>query len=243
MRLLSSLFFLSVLSILSAGLPVAHAAERNDTIYDVRLRGVTVGVLHLSVQQDTAAYAVEATVKDAGLMNVFRPISYLGTARGTLRDGLPQPVHFTELADTGRRQSQAALDYDGGRPRVTDYTSSNPPGPDTPDPTTQGDTVDPATALFAIFRDQPADAACNRRILIYDGMRRSHVALETLRREGDLLRCNGEYRRLQGFTPKELARNVAFPLEMTLAPVGAGMVRVVQVKLASSYGLATLDRR
>lgn len=221
----------------------ASAAEGSDSEFVIRLRGFAVGAMHLSIQQDEVSYGVEAQVKDAGLLSVFRSFSYRGTSRGALRDARPEPAYFEDATDTGRRQSQAVLDYAGSVPRVTHYASSTPPGPDTPAPATQGDTIDPTTALYMMFRDQPEGTACNRTILMYDGMRRSHVVLNKPRRDGDVLRCAGEYRRLQGFTAKDLARNVAFGLEMTLKAAGNGMVHVTHVEISSSYGLVTLDRR
>ncbi len=220
--------------ILSATIATTGAALGADSTFVIGLRGFTVGSFQLSSQSKGNTYAVAADIKDAGLLSVFRSFFYRASARGALKGNRVIPRQYRETADTGRRQSEVVLDYEDGVPRVTSYASTTPPGPDAPDP---------ASVLFAVFREMPRAAACNTEIFIYDGMRRSRLALGKPRPEGDGLRCAGEYRRLQGFTPKELSRNVAFPLELTLSPVACGKVRVTHVEITSSYGLATLDRR
>lgn len=229
--------------ILSAMIATTGAALGADSTFVIGLRGFTVGSFQLSSQSKGNTYAVAADIKDAGLLSVFRSFFYRASARGALKGNRVIPRQYRETADTGRRQSEVVLDYVDGAPRVTSYASTTPPGPDAPDPASQSGTLDPASVLFAVFREMPRAAACNTEIFIYDGMRRSRLALGKPRPEGDGLRCAGEYRRLQGFTPKELSRNVAFPLELTLSPVAGGKVRVTHVEITSSYGLATLDRR
>ncbi len=237
-RFLHLLFF-ALLTL--AALP-AQAAEPATHDFDVRLRGVTVGTVRLDLMRQAGRYEARARIESAGLVSVLRPFSYSGTAVGADAGGRLVPARFEERADTGRRRSEAVLAYDGGAPRVIRYASSLPAAPDRPEPASQRDAVDPVTALAELLRDRPGDGVCGKSVTLFDGMRRSRVTLGEARREAGAVSCTGEYRRLQGFTPRELKRHVAFPLRVALTPAGGGLMRVARIEVASSYGLVTLDR-
>ena len=55
--------------------------------------------------------------------------------------------------------------------------------------------------------------------------------------------CNGAYRRVLGFTEKELSRHRSFSFQIAFAPDGDSLMRARRIALQSVYGLATLDRR
>ena len=235
------LWGLVLAALLMAGAPGAQAEGTAE--YVIKVRGITVGSFRLTATQTGARYSVSGGIVSAGLATIVRRFSYAGLSRGILRGGRLLPESYREVADTGRRQSEVVIDYQDGVPTVTRYASNNPPGPDSPDPATQAGTLDPMSALFAVFRDRPGDAVCGETIAMFDGRRRSQLVLAAAQRGGARLRCSGEYRRLQGFTEKELSRHVAFPLTVIYAPNGNGGVHVERVEVTSVYGLATLDRR
>lgn len=226
--------------ILSLALPARAAPE---AVYDIRIAGFRVGLLRLAAQETGRAYSVGAVVTSAGAARVFRDFTYTAQAQGTFAGDRLIPQHYAEAADTGRRQSEAELAYTQGVPRVVRYTSPRAPAADAPAPGTQGGTLDPLSAMYALLRDRGEAALCSRTLVLFDGARRSHVVLGAARREDGQIVCDGEYRRLQGFTEDELSRHVAFPLTARFAPLGDGRWRAARVELQSVYGLATVTRR
>lgn len=218
-------------------------AAQTEARYTIRIAGFTVGDMRLAAREGPGSYSAVSVITSAGAARVFRRFSYRAEAQGRIDGDNLHPVHYEETADTGRRQSEAELAFDGGVPSVLRYTSPIPPDADAPAPSSQGGTVDPLTALYALLRDQPEAGLCDRKIVLFDGRRRSHVVLGAPGRDGDRITCAGEYRRLEGFTAHELRRHVAFPLTAVFVPAGGGLYRADHVELQSFYGLATVDRR
>jgi hypothetical protein len=237
------LYLCLLLLLIALPAPPLVAQTRAEAVYDLSLRGFTLGRFRLAAEESGAAYSLAAAVDSTGVARIFRRFSYRATARGRLAEGRLQPLHYEEVADTGNRRSEAVLDYAGGAPRVLRYTSPGPVGADSPDPATQGGTLDPLSALHALLRDQPAAGLCDRTLVIFDGRRRSHIRLGPPRAAEGGVTCAGEYRRLQGFTAEEVARHVAIPLRVRYAPLGAGRMRALRVEMDTVYGLAAVHRR
>ncbi len=226
-----------------AGPGTAQGAMQSEARYTIRIAGFTVGDMRLAARESDGAYSAASVIVSAGAARVFRRFSYRAEAQGRIDKGRLRPQRYEETADTGRRQSEAMLAYTRGVPRVLRYTSPVPASAGAPAASSQGGTVDPLTALYTLLRDQPEAGLCDRTITIFDGRRRSHVRLGAARRDGADITCTGEYRRLDGFTPRELRRHVAFPLTAVFTPIEGGLYRATHIELQSFYGLATVDRR
>ena len=211
--------------------------------YALKIRGLTVGVIYLTSALDGRDYAVSGVIESTGLARMIRRFSYRGSARGAVRDGRLWPERYQETADTGRRNSEALIQYAGGVPQLLVYKSPKEAGPDSPDPATQGGTIDPLTAIFSLLRDVERTRACALEVTIFDGRRRSRISMQPLGTENGLPTCAGSYERLQGFTAKEVSRNTRFDFVLTYADAGGGMLSVQRVAFASSYGTASIDRR
>ncbi len=221
----------------------AAAAERVEAGYYLTLRGFTLGSFRLTSEAEAEGpYSLAAAIDSTGVARIFRRFSYRARAQGRHARRFV-PDRYEEVADTGNRRSEAALVYAGGVPRVTRYTSPEPVGPDSPDPATQGGTLDPLTAIFALLRDQPAEGLCDRTLVIFDGRRRSHLRLGPPRAAEGGAVCEGEYRRLQGFTPEEVARHVAIPLRVHYQRLPDARMRARRVEMDTVYGLAAVHRR
>ena len=216
---------------LTAGMALAA-----DTTFDVTLAGVQVARMTVAGDVTGGAYQTQVSITSDGLAGLFKRIRFQAQAEGTVGDAF-MPARYTERADTGRRQSQVEMVYADGVPKVVTYASPRPDGPNLLDPATQGGTLDPATALFAGLRDLPAGQGCAVGFVVFDGRRRSAYALS-----GDGLRCTGEYRRIAGYTPEEMAERSRFPLEVVYEARGDAL-RVVEASVQTVYGKVRLKRR
>ncbi len=221
----------------------AHAQTRTEATFTVRISGITIGRMQLTGVESGSSYSSAALITSAGAARVFRDFSYTARSQGRLSRGRLIPVRYEEKADTGRRQSESILEYSRGIPRLTRYTSPKAAGPDSPDPSTQGGTLDPLSALYALLRDQPAAGLCNATLALFDGKRRSQIRLGAPQAVQGGIVCAGEYRRVAGFTLDELARHTTFPVKVLYAPSAGGMMQAAQVEVQSVYGPATLVRR
>jgi len=218
---------------LSAGAGLAEEAQ-----FDVTLAGIQVAEMTLTGDVTDDRYAVQVMIRSDGLAGIVRRIRFEARADGMAATGPGfAPARYAEQADTGRRQSQVEMVYDGGVPRVLTYSSPRPDGPEVLDPGTQGGTLDPATALFAGLRDLPAGQGCNLEFAVFDGRRRSAYSLS-----GDGVTCKGDYRRIAGYTAEEMAERSRFPVEVVYAPE-ADRMRVVEASVQTIYGKVRLKRR
>jgi hypothetical protein len=62
------------------------------------------------------------------------------------------------------------------------------------------------------------------------------------KQEGDRIVCEGEYRRVAGFSGRQMREKTRFPFEITYAPAG-DRYRIERISIDTLYGRATLDRR
>lgn len=232
---------LAILLGLAAG--SAGADQQDGAVFDLTLRGIHAGTLSISGAIEGRSYAVSGVLKSGGLVALVKKVRYDARARGIVADGRFTPARYEEDADTGKRQSQSVMDYKAGVPQVKVYNPPKAPRPGDVDPATQGGTVDPLTALYAALRDVPEAEACNRTLTLFDGRRRSQVVLGEPKPVAGGVICAGEYRRLEGFSEKEMAEKSRFPFSISLSPIAGQRLRVTEISMDTIYGKGRLKRR
>lgn len=207
------------------------------------LRGITVGSLDWNGSGTAGgAYAVSGVLKTSGLAAMVKRVRYSATAKGAISGtGNYATASYAEDADTGKRQSQSVMVWQKGVPVIQSYKPERQPRPYDVDPATQKGTVDPLTAMFATLRDVAPGAECKASLDLFDGRRASKLILGSPQKTGDTVTCAGEYRRIAGFSPEDMAEKTRFPFTLTYAPAGEGM-RVVEVAMDTLYGKARLVR-
>jgi hypothetical protein len=228
---------------LCATAAVADAPRETRAEFDLVLKGIRAGTLSLAAVEDGRRYTVTGRLATSGLAAVLKRVRYAGEVAGRIRDGRFLPQRYAETADTGRRQSEAVLEYRDGVPQVKVYAPPRAPGPDDPDPAAQGGSVDPLTALFATLRDVPPGEECRVDLALFDGRRASRVALgPPVAAEGGVA-CAGEYRRVAGFPAEDMAERTRFAFALRYAPGPEGRMRVVEVTMETLVGKASMIRR
>jgi hypothetical protein len=232
---------IALATLIALALPLPARAETAQ--FDLSIRGIRAGTLTFDGAAEAGRYAVTGRLESTGLVGLLRKIRFDGEVQGRIEDKRFTPARYVERADTGKRQSEAVMEYRRGVPQVKVYNPPRAPGDGGIDPARQGGTVDPLTAMFATLRDVPAGNACNLALTLFDGKRRSQVTLGPPQpREGGAT-CPGEYRRLEGFSADDMAEKSRFPFTVHLVPGPEGMLRVAEVTMESLYGNARLKRR
>lgn len=222
----------------------AVADQTDSAVFDLTLRGIRTGTLSVSGAIDGKSYQASGVLKTGGIVALLKKVRYDARASGTVMNGRFVPSRYEEDADTGKRQSQSVMSYKAGVPQVKVYNPPKAPRPGDIDPATQGGTVDPLTAAFAALRDVAPQEACNLKLVMFDGRRRSQVVLANPKPAADGgLTCSGEYRRLEGFSAEEMAEKSRFPFTMTYAPLADGRMRVTEIAMDTIYGKGRLTRR
>lgn len=227
---------------LAGGMAPAYA-QTDEATFNLVLKGFNAGTLTFSGVQKDKIYSVVGTLKSSGLAAMLRKVRYDAKANGRISKGRYTPSSYTENADTGKRQSQSVMAYVKGVPQVKSYSPPREPYKTDVDPSTMGGTVDPLTAMYATLRDVDAGEECKVSLAMFDGRRHSQIRTSSPKADGENVVCAGEYRRLAGFSEKEMAEKTRFAFTLTYAPVEGGQMRVIEVAMDTLYGKARLQRR
>ena len=212
--------------------------------YDISIRSLRVGQLVVSGQDSSGGYAVEGRMRAAGLIGAFVSADYDASAQGILsgRGLIPRRA---ELVDgMGRNRGSVILNWRGDVPLVAAASPERPPLPWDIEAADQAGAVDPLSALWEIGRAQPIDGLCNRVIAIFDGYRASRLTLANPVRQADgRISCSGEWRRLAGYAPEDLAEGVRQGFTLSYLPDQEGLARLTRMRAGTRYGPADLVRR
>jgi len=229
--------------VLALGSTPAAANQTDSAIFDLHLRGIKAGTLSVSGAINGSTYAASGKLQSSGILAAIKKISYDAKVSGNLSGARYTPRTYQEKADTGNRQSESVMEYRAGVPQLKVYNPPRKPEDQDIDPATQGGTVDPMTAAYATLRDVPEAEACQLSLTLFDGKRRSQVQLSNPVMQGDRITCAGEYRRLEGFSDKDMAEKTRFPFRLIYNPAQNGVLRVGEVQMDTLYGKGVLKRR
>ena len=223
-------------------LPGIAPAETTRATFDLYVSGIRAGTISVAGSEAAGRYAVAGQLESVGIVGAFRRVRYDAEVRGRVSGTRFTPRSYSETFRNGRRATAKGLDYAGGVPRLSvgpDYRRDD----EDLDPATQGGTVDPLTAIWGVLRDVREGEACGFGAEMFDGARRSRIALGQPRRSGDAITCAGEYRRVAGYEPEELAEKARYPFRLTYRPAGDGGWQVERVEMDTIFGRGAMVRR
>lgn len=223
-------FVFALLAAVTLALPARAQEQPLTARYAVRLLGVKVGEIAVNGALDARRYTASAQLRTTGLAGALKRVHFLLSASGSHDGRRLVPERYSEEMDTGRRQSQASLQFSDGVARASGGAMP------------EAGAVDPLTVLLMVLRDQPRDGLCQLRQRVFDGARLSELVLMQRRAEGGSVVCEGRFRRLAGYSAEEMAERQQFPLRVTYAPEG-GAMRAVRARVETIYGPVGLVRR
>lgn len=224
--------------------PAYAQEQRQEATFNLEIRGLKVGTLSFSGVETSSQYAVSGTVGTGGLAGLLKKMRYDASVTGRQRNDVLSPSRYEQSGGSGDRTSQEVVVWSGGMPRIESRNPPREPGRNDADPAQQRGTVDTLTALYATLRDVPAGKECTANVTIYDGRyaMRLRLSRPTPQANGGV-NCNGEYIRIGGFTPEEMAERTNFPFSLHYTPIEGNRMRVSEVRMDSLYGSAKLVRR
>ncbi len=223
----------------------AHAQEVQESgQFDLITTGITAATMDFTARQQGDSYAVTARFASTGLLALLRRVRFEASSTGRIVDSAPRPARYAARAEVGRRSGETVMDYTDGLPQVSVDNPPRAPADWQIDAATQAGTVDPISALFVTLRDAAPGAECRRAFRMFDGRRATELVVGPSRpgEDGALL-CDGEYRRIAGYPPEDMAERTRFPFTLRLMPMPDGTLRVMEVTMDSLIGRARLVRR
>ncbi len=229
-------------ALVAAGLMAAGAAapSQADGAFDLTLSGVRVGTVTLRTEQSGSDYRAASTITPSVVVGAFTSYAFDGRASGRIdAGGKVTPVSFTADSTSPRATRRTEIEWRGDTPiRV----SVEPPRRNPPDPARVVGALDPVSAGFALLRDNAPDKICDTSIEVFDGSRRSRLALGKPAASGAGFTCAGSYARLEG-EAHSLSSQTEYPFTLVFAPTGDGLVRIERIQTRTRFGPAVIARR
>lgn len=222
----------------------ALAQDALEARFDVSFRGLTGGQIAISANERGGAYVVTAQGRPTGVMGALVKYQYDGTARGTVRGGRHAVTSYEERELDNGDLTGAKMTFRAGRPTRVTFDPPRPPEPWDIEPTAQSGVIDTLSALYLLVRATEVSGACNQSYDLFDGRHVSRMTLNAPQAGADGgIVCSGEYRRLRGYSPEEMAKTPSVPMTVLYAPSGDGRVQVTEIRATSRLGDAVLRRR
>ena len=217
--------------------PGLAAAGTTRATFDIYVGGIRAAAISIAGEERGGRYAAAGRLESVGLIGAFRKVRYEAEVHGLVAGAEFGPERYFEIFRNGRETREKALVYRDGVPRVTPEEEKG-----RLDPEDQAGTIDPLTAIWGILRDVTEAEACRFRGHLFDGKRRSRVALGTPRRGEGRIVCDGEYARVAGHDEDEM-QNPRFPFRVSYRPSGDGRWQVERIDMESIFGRGAIIRR
>ncbi|MEL6168268.1 MAG: DUF3108 domain-containing protein [Pseudomonadota bacterium] len=219
----------------------ALASER--AAFDIFFGSLRAGLLIFAAETRGSAYAVRGELRPSPLVASFSDGRFAAEARGESQDGRFRPNRYSEEVRAGASVSNAELRYAAGVPRLERYDRDVPPDVTPVDPASQGGTVDPMTAIYALLRTVPDEEICGQDFATFDGVRRSEVAVEMVAVGEEGAECEGTYTRVAGYSPEDLSQRRSFPFRLSYDRAEDGRFTLAEMRIQTLFGAAKLIRR
>jgi hypothetical protein len=216
------------------------AAGAGGAVFDFYVTGIRLGTMTMELEETDGDYEAASRIETAGLAGALADFYFDGQATGSI-DGAGRvvPSRFVANSKSPRAARHTEIEFEDGTPISV---SVEPPRSSAPDPATQGGTLDPVSAGYAVLRDRQPEQLCDASVEIFDGSRRSRLAVGPPVRGEDGLVCAGTYARLEG-EEHSLTSDREFAFELHFRENGEGVAQLERVESPTKFGLAVLERR
>lgn len=230
--------------VLALGMAASGARADEKQRYTVYGGGIKLGSMALDARTGGGKYAASGRVSGGGLLGVFVTFDFAGQATGRIaKDGTLIPKSYVAKSDDGKTARTTKFSYGTKTPRGISFAPPRTPKPYDARPAKQAGTLDPISATLALLQAQPVGKACNKTVDVFDGSKRSRLTLGPRQAaRGGKFVCAGIYSRVEGFSPKLMARRVNFPFSVTFVEVD-GMMRVDRFSTDTTFGRVVAIRR
>jgi hypothetical protein len=232
---------LAMLALLA--LPGLAPAQGLDAQYDVSVAGVNGGTIGIRGRDGADSYAISAAARSTGLLASFVSYGFEGQAQGLIRNGRHVSRTYVEREDDEGEITGSTTTFRGDRVAGVTFDPPRPPRPYDLEPAKQSGVIDPLTALYLALRPVAASEACGRSWEVFDGRHVARLTIGPGTARGDGLRCEGEYRRLRGYSAEEMAERPLVPLRFDFEPAGEGRVQVREISSPAPIGRVVMRRR
>lgn len=232
-------FVKSILACLAITFGSSALAETTSSTFNIYLRGIKAGQLKYAYSESGSNYSASGIIQSTGIIGALAKYKFTASTSGTLSKGIYAPRAYREESDTGRRQSEKTISYSNGIPKVSERKL---PKPFWADPAQQKGTVDPMTAISIVLNDKTESTVCQTNFDMFDGARRVQITVGSPSKSENGLTCKGLYKRVEGFSNRELSEGRNFPFSVTYVNK-SGKYQVSEFDVSTLRGRARFVRQ
>jgi hypothetical protein len=225
----------ALILLLWLSVPQHASADQGQADFDLTLDSAAAGVLTVEDRRPVAGYDIAATLD----LTATTALDFSATSSGDVTGQRLVPLHYTA---TDPARGDADVTFSGGAPYVAvDAPLAHPHW--IANLSALKGALDPLTAFWSLARDVPVADACVLRVFLFDGRHLAQVVMFVPEISDGTVICQGEYRRLNGFTPGEMVQKQRFAFFLTYGDAGRGMVHLREARFETLTGFGTLKRR
>lgn len=221
---------------LIAGLASPIGAQDENITLNLYAYGIKAGTISVNGAQTTTAYSVKGLLSPSRLLRKFKDVGYTGSAVGKISKGKYYTRTYSGHARTGSRNSVVKMRWKSGRPIVDQYSPERARRDYDITPSKQVGTKDLLTAAYITFKTVSIKNLCNITHKMFDGRRRSQITLGKPKISGKIASCSGSYKRVAGFPPHKMEKEVNFPFTMYYEQQDDGTYRFQEFTSAATFG-------
>ncbi|MCV6825218.1 MULTISPECIES: DUF3108 domain-containing protein [Halocynthiibacter] len=223
--------------------PLLAETLKDQGQYKLYLSGIPAGGLAFNAVNDGNTYRIGGKLASTGLVGSVVKVSYDAQSAGLVRGDKLIPTRYSEQANTGRRKQSSSLNYKNGVPQVLEVKPKRKPKKYDADPSKQKGTLDTLTSMYTLLRKVDQKDVCTLNVQTFDGRRRSETRLSKPIVNGNEITCNGVYRRIEGFSPREMRERVNFEFKVVYSKLPTGQYHVTKIFTDTLFGRASLIRQ
>jgi len=232
-------------ALLLSVLPVIATAQdvTDKKYYSVSISGFPIGRVQYDATTGDGLYQVQGFLGSSGFFGFFIGTRYSGAVIGEARGADLRPEVFRGRFEARGKFAQVDMNYVKGIPdAVTHQPERSALATDIP-LTRAADALDPISALYLLLRDVDASGVCKLDVPIFDGVRLSRVTLGQGKAVDDIVRCEGVYARVGGFSDAQLEERTDYPFLLEYGQAADGKWRVTQFLATTDFGVARASLR
>lgn len=237
---------------------VAAETQRLGGVYDISVAGFTVARGSLSLVVQGNAYSAKAGMEPAGIGTLFSTGKGGAEASGWLSGSRVRPSRYTMASRASNRDFYVDLALGSGNVKAMEVSPKFKPNPERIK-VTEAHTrqiVDPLSAILLPVgraKGSPEQAACNRKIPVFDGWTRFDIELSYKETrevsghgyDGPVIVCQARWVPVAGHRPSRA--NASYmknrdSMEAWLAPLSAGRLFVpYRIQMATRSGTLVVE--
>lgn len=219
----------------------AIAVHAENTVYDLYIAGFKAGEFTTDVRLNGDSYKGTAKIRPTGLLKAVAKVRFDASSHGRVQGRRLIPKSYDETTVGPDRISTVKLKFANNLPQIVAMTTNS--GSEIPPATPPKGSVDMMAMIIELGRSVGPENLCRQKYTLFDGQRTIKVAIAKPAFAKTGATCVGVYKRLAGFSPRELKRGDTLKFTLKYGKTSDGLFRLSSFETGTHFGRAKAIRR